>query len=639
MRALQDIALLLTGSGQIIRLEFATMSQDLLSFLDDPEPKDTSRHSIPQQNELSGEANPWSSRLDRTSSQQESNILPSSTTPQTTGSGNQSVFDTTNDGDEDDFGDFEDACSAPAPAPAPKPAVFRPSAPQSQPSPPKAKPPVKEVRSPFPPKGTKSSAPEPPTKKDVIGSHPFAGRMDLLFEADGDDYDAGADELGDLANNPEAAMEYSKRMIAQQEESAKGKGKGKGAAVQRGGFIDLEEAKSEGLSESLKEKVKDPNVLFDADDVSDDGGGGQENDDFGDFETWNAAPATVTAAPAQPNPSVKPLSFGMDLLGLDDEPQVQTEAKAAPSRSPQSNGKVRAPVSSSAAVQQQDDDFWDDFETTSVPRQPQKQQNFSSKSHRQPELDDSWPDFEASPAASQSKPSPPVNAPKSPPDQLHPTNVPPPIIILSLFPSIFAAADEALFTATSKLDLKSRTMLLAHPASHQFLRGYLGQMTVLARVIAGRKLRWKRDQRLTQSMRIGPAAAGGKGGMKLAGLDKSEAAKEDREVHDTLRLYRTQIGKLRSAVTAANAAPGLPKLPSIPDIAETMPVKALKQSEGGVTAREACALCGLKREERVVKVDDERVEDSFGEWWVQGMNMHVQCRDFWEGQERKLKSR
>ena len=126
--------------------------------------------------------------------------------------------------------------------------------------------------------------------------------------------------------------------------------------------------------------------------------------------------------------------------------------------------------------------------------------------------------------------------------------------------------------------------------------------------------------------------------MKLAGLDKSEVAKEDREVVDTVRLYRAQIGKLRSAVTAASAAPGLPKLPTVPDISETMPVKALRTTEGGIPAPHACALCGLKREERVVKVDGE-VEDSFGEWWVQGMSMHLQCRKFWDEFEGRLKGR
>ena len=69
-----------------------------------------------------------------------------------------------------------------------------------------------------------------------------------------------------------------------------------------------------------------------------------------------------------------------------------------------------------------------------------------------------------------------------------------------------------------------------------------------------------------------------------------------------------------------------------------MPVKALKSAEGGFTAVHACALCGLKREERVAKVD-VGVHDSFGEWWVEGMSMHLLCRNFWEEHKGRLKSR
>lgn len=79
-------------------------------------------------------------------------------------------------------------------------------------------------------------------------------------------------------------------------------------------------------------------------------------------------------------------------------------------------------------------------------------------------------------------------------------------------------------------------------------------------------------------------------------------------------------------------------MPAVPEIAEQMPVKMLRAAEGGFTASHACALCGLKREERVARVD-EGVEDSFGEWWVEGMNMHLVCRNFWEEYKDRLKSR
>ena len=125
--------------------------------------------------------------------------------------------------------------------------------------------------------------------------------------------------------------------------------------------------------------------------------------------------------------------------------------------------------------------------------------------------------------------------------------------------------------------------------------------------------------------------------MKLTGVDKSEAAKEDREVLDAVRQWRSVVGKLRSAVSGANVKTTT-KLPPIPEISEQMPVKVLKITEGGIVASHACALCGLRREERVSKVD-EGVDDSFGEWWVQGMNMHLLCKNFWDSHSEQMRSR
>jgi RNase P/RNase MRP subunit p29 len=108
--------------------------------------------------------------------------------------------------------------------------------------------------------------------------------------------------------------------------------------------------------------------------------------------------------------------------------------------------------------------------------------------------------------------------------------------------------------------------------------------------------------------------------MKLTGIDKSENMKEEREVADVVMAWKEVIGKMRHIVSAANQAKA-GSLGAVPDIQETMPVRALKQSEGGVPARLPCMLCGLKREERVGTVD-QAVEDSFGEWWVEQVSMH-----------------
>lgn len=530
--------------------------------------------------------------------------------------------------DEDDFGDFEDA-STPNPIESSPSVGAVASAPISR----------LTAQQPSALEKTASKTAISSKSKDVaplsssleqqaIGHHPFAGRMDLLFETGDDEYDAGADELADLATNPEAAMAYSKRIIAQQEAAQlrskdtvipKETSPKSGAAVPSNDQLEA----SYDRKQPSSERIRDPNVLFDADDLSEQE---DDEDDFDDFENAEeiTAPARSRVETTKDRASTMP---SMDILGLDETPpRSNMYHNAKPPNGERTSTIVwqeptaTYPQPPAAIIPKEEEDFWDDFETSA----PVK----ASTSSKQ----------DSPPSSTGDIPRRPQKAPLDEQSTLPPTNVPPPAVLLSIFPAVFADADEALFNTIAKLDMKQKQMLLAHPASHQFLKRYLGHCTALARIIAGRKVRWKRDQRLSQSMRIGPAAAGGKGGMKLTGLDKSEVAKEDREVVDVLRLWKVQIGKLRTAVTAASAAPGLPKLPSVPEITDQMSVKTLKSVEGGLTAPQPCALCGLKREERVAKVDLE-VDDSFGEWWVQGMNMHLACRNFWEEFEKRLKSK
>ena len=523
--------------------------------------------------------------------------------------------------EEDDFGDFEDASAA-----ITAPAVDKPAPKQTQAAQQKQAPPQ------YPRPRSK-----PPEKLAVtpksVGSHPFAGNMDLLFAADDDEeYNAGADDLGDLANNPEAAMAYSKRVIAAQlEEESKAKSPfapwrqdadrvKPQPQPQPTPTAQPEEPRSPN---KLKKKsgyvpARAPNVLFDADNLSTD----EDNNDFGDFE--DSIPSAQHSKPA-PTPmtagkATQPTMPALNLLGMDDSSDQSLPAH--PTSRARGNQSSQHSSRSFGAIQ--DDEAWDDFEDSAAPAD---QPTFSAPIP--PKMDTQ---FQRSTSAIATKPA------SNNTEMLPPTNIPPPAVLLSIFPSLFASAQDALFNPLAKLDFKQRQMLLAHPATHMFLSGYLSLSIVLGHIVAGRKLRWKRDQYLAQGMRIGPSAAGGKGGMKLAGVDKSEVAKEDREVLDAVRQWKAQVGLLRSAVTATSSTPGVVKLPSVPEIAEQMPVKALKPAEGGVTATHACALCGLKREERVAKVDVE-VDDSFGEWWVQGMSMHLLCRNFWDEHKGRLKSR
>ena len=96
------------------------------------------------------------------------------------------------------------------------------------------------------------------------------------------------------------------------------------------------------------------------------------------------------------------------------------------------------------------------------------------------------------------------------------------------------------------------------------------------------------------------------------------------------------MGGLRASVTSANAHSSGEKL-ILPEIADSLPVRVAKGAEGALTAPKPCLLCGLKREERVEKVD-VNVEDSFGEWWT-GHWGHHDCQRFWEEHEGSLEQR
>jgi len=445
------------------------------------------------------------------------------------------------------------------------------------------------------------------------GRHPFADHMDILFGADQDDYDAGVDELDDLSTNPEAAMAYSKQLIAAQA-AERDRSQPQVQATTEKSLPERKPSPSLPASTTRGTKGRrNMDVLFDTEDpVSEDDG------DFGDFELGGEAGSPNTGRAFER--SVMP---ALDLLRLDDAnlPSQRGATTNLEQGGRQAPALRERPVQSKAPIAIQHDDPWEDFETAATPPPPASQPKTSSLS-----TTTKPPRSTTQPAAS------------NPPDTLPPTNIPPPASLLSIFPSIFASAQDALFAPLAKLDSKQRQVLAAHPATHQFLRGYLSTAIVLGHIIAGRRLRWKRDQYLAQGMRIGPAGKGG--GMKLAGVDKSEVAKEDREVLDAVRLWKAQVGKLRGAVTTAGATSSsrTARLPAVPDIAEQMPVKALKAVEGGFVAPQACALCGLRREERVAKVDVD-VDDSFGEWWVQGVSMHVVCKGFWDEHNGKLKSR
>lgn len=210
------------------------------------------------------------------------------------------------------------------------------------------------------------------------------------------------------------------------------------------------------------------------------------------------------------------------------------------------------------------------------------------------------------------RPDPP--RPLSPP----PTTIPPPSVLLSLFPPL--------------LRFRGRGN------AGEEIRSLFENLTVAAYILAGRRLRWKRDPFLSQSTKIGPASGSGRaGGMKLTGVDKAESLKEEREVAEVIEVWRREVGTARARVAAAAAAGninipgdcgvgvglGVPPdsaptaRPRVPELPPTMLVISIhtphkqydKPSSGFVgpgsraSKERCCALCGLTRHERVKGVD------------------------------------
>ena len=216
-----------------------------------------------------------------------------------------------------------------------------------------------------------------------------------------------------------------------------------------------------------------------------------------------------------------------------------------------------------------------------------------------------------------------------------PSNVPPPSVLLPLVATLFQSMSTNV-RRSATFDLASSDPYEALDQSRiQLIQETISDARAGARILAGRKLRWKRDNILSQSMKIGPAS-GKASGMKLAGVDKAETRREDQEAAEALRAWKQQVGVLRSTISMINIhLPGGGLL--IPDISEAMPSRVSKASEGAVTAPKCCFLCGIKRDERIAKVDVD-VEDSFGEWWKEHWG-HVDCVAFWSNHKASLRQR
>ena len=420
----------------------------------------------------------------------------------------------------------------------------------------------------------------------------------------------------------------------------------------------------------------DPDVLFDADFEAENGT--NEDDDFGDFETGASAVAVPRPAPAPsaldllslastpaPPPKKQPPGLTLSNAALQANPSSYPEAPKSPygtfqERKPEGVKQLQvkpptvtkvlkeaneaSPSPVTAWPTADDDGFgnaWEEFTDLPDISKPTPKSKLNPAPTSIPAAAPDW-DWQQDWGAAGDQPAPATQPPpktQEPAPGPPPTNIPPPAILLSLFPRLLDLASSTLLKPLLTLPASSpaHQRILASPQTLAFLQGYLALATVAARLIAGRKHRWHRDKFLAQAMSISAAPAGGAGqrGMKLASVDRSQAAHEDREAAEVVAVWKRQVGRLRGVVAGVNAAAG--QALRVPEIGLEGGGGGVRTAKGAPAAPRACVVCGLKRDERVAKVDGE-VEDSFGEWWVEFWG-HRECRNFWVGHEKELRQR
>ncbi|KAL8843914.1 MAG: hypothetical protein Q9176_001609 [Flavoplaca citrina] len=371
----------------------------------------------------------------------------------------------------------------------------------------------------------------------------------------------------------------------------------------------------------------------------------------------------TTKPPPSPSPSFRELNASLKLAipekvsienTVDKTPEDSTPITAWPSFGRDRAKSMGKPIPMSPYTE--DDDDWGDFqkesETGNIDHEASLERHPTAyvATTKETKQDTSLLDLMDSP---QAKSSPPTLAnPAATASDLvtttttselsdgitagpAPSNIPPPSVLLSVIATLLYRLPDEIRGMVSSMSISLMNGTI--PADESFyenLHNELAKTTASARILAGRKLRWKRDTHLAQRMSIGPANAGKAGGMKLTGVDRNEARREDQEAAEVVKLWQQQAGGIKSQIAKVNAQQSEVKF-AIPEYSANMPIRVAKLGEGGLTAPKCCFLCGLKRDERVARLD-VNVEDSFGEWWIDHWG-HTDCIRFWEEHKDSLK--
>ncbi|KIX01934.1 uncharacterized protein Z518_07873 [Rhinocladiella mackenziei CBS 650.93] len=374
---------------------------------------------------------------------------------------------------------------------------------------------------------------------------------------------------------------------------------------------------------------EDKDVLFDAEEAD-------LEDDFGDFETVGSGSkinSEVNVFPEEhrnrvaeqvgPSVSTSPVR---DLLGLDNNipPPAGSRTDLY-----QSNNERPIPTMNITKQEKPEaswDEDWGDFEQTHT-EEPYQSDLLNLQLNNKPrvgvetmenEPDDDWEPFEdgmpepnphdtglkaSTNAWKECQRGVSTRAPATAVFE-RPMNIPPPSSLLQLLSSVFEALHRSNAEKTKPKSELADTILVVYRTA--------------SRIVAGRSMRWKRDTILAQSVRIGQA--GKRGGMKLASVNKSENAREERDSEEMIHDWSKHVYEFNNILAQAEFPPHRMKISTSPSL------KILKQSST-IDSSKQCAVCGLKRNERLVDVDID-AEDLFGEFWTEHWG-HNDCHNFW----------
>ncbi|MCJ1307339.1 hypothetical protein MMC25_000985 [Agyrium rufum] len=381
-----------------------------------------------------------------------------------------------------------------------------------------------------------------------------------------------------------------------------------------------------------------------------------DEDDFGDFEdptnTEESLNISATVSQTRWNPPQNPSEASKDILGLCvDHRQGSKTAPPVVSLNPKVRSTTMKPVVPSnskyglrsqelrrdmppptkvetAPVSEADDEEeWADFET--VKEKPSSIEAIETDG-RHPDLPSKAGTISSPLPASHISSTKNQTAKPNSQTFTRPHYIPPPSVLIAHTAVLISRLPGQIEAAMEEVKSKGISPKIVDKA----LRNCISALRVAARIMAGRKNRWIRETALAQSMRIGHAQGGKSGGMKLTGVDKAEVQRENGEAAELVRVWRSKLGQIRGALALVNAQIAGKPL-ALPEIAETLPVQVAKDTAPGAASdRTVCALCGLRRAERVAKVDVD-VWDTSGEFWS-NLWGHTECRLLWEQHSQLL---